>query len=190
MFAWLSITPLGRPVDPLVYRIAARSCGSWADGLRKNPASAARSSASPSPSIRSSPAISSGDSVANRGGEPINSRAPESPRICATCARLSKGLTGTWTNPARAAASGIRQVSSPLAAQVATRAPFSGITWLNQPLSAAIRALKSLYVRTPLRRTSAGASSAPASARWSSGRIVGLDGAGTFGILTFLPGMT
>ena len=104
---------------------------------------------------------------------PISRPAPLSARMCATCARLSSGLIGTWTSPARAAASGIRQVSSPLAAQLATRAPGSGTRAASQPASRATRVLKSFQLSVPPRRTSAGASSRPRSARWSSGRGTG-----------------
>ena len=34
MLAWLSMTPLGRPVEPLVYRIAANSWASATEGAR------------------------------------------------------------------------------------------------------------------------------------------------------------
>ena len=71
----------------------------------------------------------------------ISTRAPLSATICAACARLSSGFIGTYTRPARAAASGIRQASSLLGSQQATRAPGSGTVVLNQPASCATRAL-------------------------------------------------
>ena len=62
-------------------------------------------------------------SVCSRAEWRSAARAPLSARMCATCARLSSGLIGTCTSPARAAASGRTQASSVLAIQLATRSP-------------------------------------------------------------------
>ena len=148
--------------------MAARSSGSCADGASSSPASSAEDQAVSSSMVSHPPARSCSSRVAIRAFVPISSLAPLSPRICATCARLSSGLTGTWTIPARAAASGSRQVSSPLAAQLATRSPFASFA-SSQPASSATRPARSAWLSVRSFSTSAGASRAPRSAKWSSG---------------------
>ena len=110
---WCRGSRRARPDRPRTERARHRSLRRFRQRLAFGKHRAA-SGTSPAPGCRAAPAL------------PISSAAPLSARICATCARLSSGLTGTWTSPARAAASGIRQVSSPFAAQLATRAPCSG----------------------------------------------------------------
>ncbi len=87
---------------------------------------------------------SSGAKLSSRAFVPTSSFAPLSARMCATCARLSNGLIGTWTSPARAAAKGKRHVSSPFAAQLATRAPGSGTMLASHAASWPTRVLKAL----------------------------------------------
>ena len=66
---------------------------------------------------------SPGSSVASRAAPLISRLAPLSARMWPTCIRFSSGLTGTWTRPARAQASGSRLVSRFLGSQDATRSP-------------------------------------------------------------------
>ena len=70
--------------------------------------------------------------------------APQSFRICATCIGFSSGLIGTCTSPARAVARGMRQDSSPFAAQVAILAPGMATRIDSHAASLPTRSLKSL----------------------------------------------
>src|SRR3569623_26601 len=126
-----------------------------------------------SATLRHSSGTSPDTTVPARPSCVTSSDAPLSARICATCARLSSGLTGTCTSPARAAASGITQASRVLGSQVATRAPAAKPCSASHDATAPTMTSSPAKSSAPARSTKATSSGRPRRVRASIGRGMG-----------------